>query len=161
MKIITYDNKYKNQVISLILSIQNLESHIDLSLEEQPDLNNINESYISSGGGFWIAIDESNTVIGTIGLQRRENGCGVMKKFFVAAPFRGGKIGVSMQLFNCLLDHAIQTNLNIIILDTPSAAKRSHEFYKKMGFMEITADDLPIQYTYPDRKSHLFLKTLK
>ena len=41
MKIITYKDEYKSDVINLILYIQNYESKINLSLAEQPDLNDI------------------------------------------------------------------------------------------------------------------------
>ena len=160
VKIITFDKQYKNQVISLILYIQNIENRIDLSLEEQPDLNDIHASYIANGGGFWVALDDNDTVIGTIGLQIKENRCGVLKKLFVEQKYRGREIGLSAQLFEHLLDHAISSNLSTIILDTPASAKRSHSFYKKMGFVEVTLDQLPIPYTFPDRNSYLLLKKL-
>ena len=39
MQIETYSGKYDDEIISLILDIQNNESKINLSLEEQPDLH--------------------------------------------------------------------------------------------------------------------------
>ena len=52
MQIETYSGKY-DEIISLILDIQNNESKINLSLEEQPDLLTIHDSYqkmeVSSG----------------------------------------------------------------------------------------------------------------
>ena len=44
MQIKTYSGKYDDEIISLILDIQNNESKIDLSLEEQPDLLTIHDS---------------------------------------------------------------------------------------------------------------------
>ena len=43
MQIETYSGKYDDEIISLILDIQNNESKINLSLEEQPDLLTIHE----------------------------------------------------------------------------------------------------------------------
>lgn len=48
------EEKYRNQVIALILYIQNFENRLDLSLEDQPDLNDINACYRKTGGGFWV-----------------------------------------------------------------------------------------------------------
>ena len=72
MQIETYSGKY-DEIISLILDIQNNESKINLSLEEQPDLLTIHDSYQKNGGEFWIALDQGR-VIGTLGLMKKDNG---------------------------------------------------------------------------------------
>ena len=41
MQLKPYEDKYKNQVIALILYLQNYDNKVDLSLEEQPDMNAI------------------------------------------------------------------------------------------------------------------------
>lgn len=50
MQIKMYDGQYASEIIALILDIQNNESKIHLSLEEQPDLLDIHENYHSLGG---------------------------------------------------------------------------------------------------------------
>ena len=47
MRIETYDEKYKEQIIGLILHIQNDEAGIALPIEEQPDLLDICLLYTS------------------------------------------------------------------------------------------------------------------
>lgn len=54
MRIETYSGKHDDEIISLILEIQNNEAEIDLSLQEQPDLLNISQSYQQNGGEFWL-----------------------------------------------------------------------------------------------------------
>ncbi len=81
MQIKTYSEKYRNEVISLILDIQNNEAKIGLPLSEQPDLLDINRSYRQNGGEFWSALSEGE-IIGTIGLMMKERHCAVLKKFF-------------------------------------------------------------------------------
>lgn len=49
IKIEAYQGKYDNEIIELILNIQNNESKINLSLEEQPDLKDIKKSYQQKG----------------------------------------------------------------------------------------------------------------
>ncbi len=50
MRIITYTDRYKEQIIELILNIQNNEAKIGLSLDEQPDLKDVDRYYTSTGG---------------------------------------------------------------------------------------------------------------
>ena len=47
-----------------------------------------------------------------------------------------------------------------IILDTPSVAHASHRFYEKSGFCRIDKSELPVPYSYPDRKSILYMLEL-
>ena len=47
-----------------------------------------------------------------------------------------------------------------IILDTPSVAVVSHRFYERAGFKKISKDELPVDYTYPDRNSFLYMLDL-
>ena len=62
MQIKTYSEKYRNEVISLILDIQNNEAKIGLPLSGQPDLLDINLSYRQNGGEFWIALSNGEII---------------------------------------------------------------------------------------------------
>lgn len=155
MKIVPYADCYKNQVVSLILHIQNEESNLNLSIDEQPELKDIEGIFLKQRGGFWVAI-ENDTVISTIALLRVSDSEGVLKKFFVEENHRGKKVG--LQLYSALMDFCENNQIQKIVLDTPSIATRSHVFYKKAGFIEIRKDQLPFPYEYPDRNSLLFLK---
>ena len=157
MTIETYRDEYKNAVIALILDIQNNEAKINLPLSQQPDLLDINRYYKQSGGEFWVAT-RSGEVIGTMGLMIKENNCAIMKKFFVKKEYRSQKIGLS--LYKELITFVENKGIRHIILDTPSVAKASHRFYEKSGFRKITAAELPIPYTYPDRDSVLYMLDL-
>lgn len=157
MDIIEYEDKYKNEIINLILTIQNKEAKIGLSIEEQPDLSDIYSAYEQNGGKFWIAI-ENKQVIGTIALMKSENNCGILKKFFVKAAYRGRKVGLA--LYQVLLGYAKSKNLKYIILDTPSVAAVSHRFYERSGFKRVERDELPVYYEYPDRDSYLYMLKL-
>ena len=152
-----YRGKHSEEIISLILHIQNDEAKIGLSLDEQPDLKDIASDYQASGGEFWLATD-CGRVVGTIGLMLRENNCAILKKFFVDADYRSRKVGLA--LYRALLSFAQEKRVKHILLDTPSVAAASHRFYERAGFRQITAGDLPVAYTYPDRDSLLYLLDL-
>lgn len=157
MKIERYSGKFDDEIISLILSIQNDEAKIGLSLQEQPDLLDIHRSYQQAGGEFWIALSDGQ-VIGTIGLMLKENYCAVLKKFFVKKEFRSQKIGLA--LYNELLQYAVSKGVRHVLLDTPAVAHASHRFYEKAGFYKISKAELPVPYAYPDRESILYLLDL-
>lgn len=149
-----YSNIYQKQVINLVLNIQNNEAKINLPLSEQPDLQNIEEYFINSGGMFWPALKNSN-VIGTLGLKKISKDNAVLKKFFVKSDYRGLKIGLN--LYNTLLSFCKNNNIKHLILDTPQVAQKSHKFYLKSGFKIINKEQLPFKYEFPDRNSILML----
>lgn len=59
MEIIKYQDKYKQQIIDLILHIQNCEAKINLTIKEQPDLLDVPLYYEKNGGVFWIAAEKT------------------------------------------------------------------------------------------------------
>lgn len=146
-------------VVELVLRIQNDEYRVGLSLADQPDLLDIDASYGGGGGAFWVA-EVDGAIVGCVGLMALTPEVGVLKKFFVEAAFRGRASGVADGLYRALLDFAIAQGFQAVILDTPSVATRSHAFYRKAGFRQITAAELPVPYRYPDRDSLLFLLSL-
>ncbi len=157
LQIEKYSGKYDDEIISLILDIQNNEYKIALSISEQPDLLDIKHCYQQDGGEFWVALS-GGSVIGTIGLMMKERHCAVVKKFFVKKEFRSRKVGYA--LYSELLKYAESRKLCYLILDTPSVAHASHRFYEKAGFCKISAESLPVPYSYPDRDSILYLLRL-
>lgn len=126
-------------------------------MAEQQDLKDIQTYYQKDGGEFWIAKSDGK-VIGTLGLQFRENHCAVMKKFFVDCHYRLQKNGLS--LYQKLLAFAKDKGVRHIILDTPSVAHALHRFYETAGFHRIYTQELPIRYLYPDRDSLLYMLDL-
>lgn len=158
--ITVYNDKYKEEVITLILHVQNVEYGVGISVEEQPDILDIHSNYINDGGNFWIALNDKEEVIGSIGLQKKNKEIAVLKKFFVYKDYRGKEFGTGKKLFEALLDFDKKQGFSKIILDTPSKATRSHSFYKKVGFKETDKQNLPIKYDYPNRDSIIFLLEL-
>lgn len=157
MEILQYTEEYKQQVIDLILYIQNEESKIGLSLEEQPDLLDVKEYYFRSGGNFLIAVYD-NKVIGTLAYMNYGDGNAVLKKFFVKSEWRGKKVGLA--LYEKILAELKAKGYQCVLLDTPSVATQSHRFYEKAGFWRIEKTARPFHYEFPDRNSYLYLLSL-
>ena len=143
-------------VSALVLGIQNDEFNLGLSICDQADLTDIDGYYLRSNGTFLVAENERSEIVGTIGLLRLRADLGVMKKFFVAAPYRGKTHGIAQALYKTFLDFARSEGIHQIVLDTPSAATRSHGFYRSVGFVQIARDDLPLMYDFPERDTLFF-----
>jgi N-acetylglutamate synthase-like GNAT family acetyltransferase len=144
------------KVIALVLGIQNDECRLNLSISDQQDLTDIDAHYRVRTGFFLVAETPTGAIVGTIGLMRLRDDLGVMKKFFVAAPYRGKDRGVAMALDERFLASAKSKGITQIVLDTPSAAVRSHSFYQAVGFVQIDRSELQISYDFPERDTLFF-----
>ena len=87
----TYTDNHKKEVADLILQIQKYEFNIPITLEQQPDLNQIPSYYQTNNGNFWIAKNEDQ-IIGTISLLDIGNHQGALRKMFVQQKFQGQRI---------------------------------------------------------------------
>ncbi len=77
-----FSDRYTQDVIDLALHFQNDGTRPPVSVADQPDLLQIEDSYIKPGGGFWIATDDGR-LVGTVGLMPHGDGIAILKKFFV------------------------------------------------------------------------------
>jgi len=155
-KIRLFNRTDADAVSALVLGIQNDEFDLGLSICDQKDLADIDGYYLRGHGTFLVAENESSAIIGTIGLLRLRPDLGVMKKFFVAAASRGKAHGVAGALYDAFLDFARSAGIRQVVLDTPSAATRSHGFYRSVGFVQIERAELPVMYDFPERDTLFF-----
>jgi N-acetylglutamate synthase-like GNAT family acetyltransferase len=141
VQIMEFNALYTDKVIDLILNIQQSEFHIPITLNDQPDLNNI-EGFYQKKGNFWIALD-NNDVVGSIAIKDIGNGDAVLRKMFVKHDYRGKEKGVSHGLLNTLMEWARQRQYDTIYLGTTLQFQAAHRFYDKYKFIEIDRKDLP------------------
>jgi hypothetical protein len=62
LEIKPFEEKYKVQVGELISNIQREEFGIEITLEQQPDLQDISGFYQQGTGNFWIVLCEDKVV---------------------------------------------------------------------------------------------------
>ncbi|MBI1858600.1 MAG: GNAT family N-acetyltransferase [Candidatus Melainabacteria bacterium] len=142
LAIIQFDSKYAGQVADLILGIQRNEFDVEITLNEQPDLLDINEFYIKSGGNFLIALD-NDIVIGTIAVLNISDGLYALRKMFVDFGYRGKENGVAKILLDRLFAWLKDKNAKEVYLGTISKYKAAHRFYEKNDFIEVKKENLP------------------
>ena len=141
--IVPYQSKYQQAVIELVLAIQQKEFGIAVTLDDQPDLLDVQSVYGASGGGFWVALADGK-VVGSIGLIRVDPTLGVIRKMFVSAPARG--TGTAAALLKTVLRYAADSGVERLLLGTVPQYHAAHRFYAKHGFKEIGEATLPANF---------------
>ncbi|KRN25052.1 GNAT family N-acetyltransferase [Lacticaseibacillus camelliae] len=144
------------ELVDLILFCQDGEAKLNITMAEQPDVFAIPTYYQVPGGGFWVAKDEAGHVAGCIGLLKLTATTAVLKKFFVYPQFRGRPVSLGWQLYQVMLQAARAKGFTRLVLDTPEAEHRSHQFYERQGFTRCRREDLGGDYAFPDRASRFY-----
>jgi len=132
-------------VIDVILPIQQDEFGVSVTLDDQPDLQQIPGFYQSGSGGFWLALDGPD-VVGTIGLRDIGQGQAALRKMFVKASHRGSAHGVAGRLLDHLVAHAEGASVDEVFLGTTERFLAAHRFYEKNGFSRIDEAALPDRF---------------
>jgi N-acetylglutamate synthase-like GNAT family acetyltransferase len=143
IKVIEYHPHYQDQTVEHILEIENDEFLLNLTINDQPDLISIHQSYQIPGGNFWIALDGDNTIVGSIGIFNLGDRIGDMRKLFVKPGYRGVEIGLSELLLQTSLDWATQNGYKKIYLETTTKFAAAIRFYQKHGFKQVEPEHLP------------------
>ncbi|ANH83927.1 GNAT family acetyltransferase [Niabella ginsenosidivorans] len=138
----TLNNAHCKEIIDLVISIQQEELHLPVTLEGQPDLFDIETCYIQTGGNFWGAFINGQ-LIGTIGLLQASEQTGVIRKMFVRKAFRGSGYGIAQALLNTLISYCRAKGLQTLYLGTIDVLKAAHRFYEKSGFTRVDVTELP------------------
>jgi N-acetylglutamate synthase-like GNAT family acetyltransferase len=137
-----YSEKYKVDIASLILNIQNNEFNVPITLNDQQDLLDIQSFYFKNNGGFWLAVDNRN-LVGTIALIDIGYGQAALRKMFVHEDYRGKDKAIGQSLLNYLINWCKQKSITEIYLGTVEQLHAAKRFYEKNGFQKIEKTKLP------------------
>jgi len=135
-------NEDSARIVDLILPIQQMEFNVPITLEQQPDLLDIEGFYIRPGGGFWGAFSEEK-LVGTIALIATGHRAGAIRKMFVRKEFRGKQLGIAQRLVEELTAYCRSHQIDDLYLGTVDVMKAAHRFYERNGFVRMEKDKLP------------------
>lgn len=93
MRIIKYTSSYRDDLIFMVLEAKNALNRIP-TLNQ--DLLNIDECYFKKGDMFWIAVDENNRVIGSVGCNITEDNTAVLHRLYVKYNLKRQGIGTKL-----------------------------------------------------------------
>ncbi|KAF2507410.1 GNAT family N-acetyltransferase [Flavobacterium foetidum] len=135
-------NEYEEQIVDLILNIQQKEFNVPITLEDQPDLLNIQNFYYEPGGCFLGAFADEK-LVGTIALVKFSENAGAIRKMFVKKEYRGKEFGIAQQLLEELINFSRQNKISDLYLGTVSILQAALRFYEKNNFITIKQNELP------------------
>ncbi len=158
-QIVPYRREHQEQVNALIINIQVQEFSIPITLQDQPDLFDVNGFYRQGRGDFWVALD-SDQVVGTISLRDIGQNQGALRKMFVHKDHRGAEKGVARLLLEHLLQAGSERGFQEVFLGTTDKFRAAHRFYEKCGFSEIAEDRLPKAFPRMPQESKYYWRRL-
>ncbi|WP_343615961.1 GNAT family N-acetyltransferase [Flavobacterium sp.] len=135
-------NEYENEAANLIINIQQKEFNVPITLEDQPDLFNIQNFYYASGGGFWGAFIDDE-LVGTIALIKFEKHKAAIRKMFVKKEFRGKEFSIAHKLLETLIEYCRENQIDDLYLGTITKLEAALRFYEKNNFVRIEKQTLP------------------
>ena len=135
MKVIIYDDCYKDQLLAMVSEAR---VALGLSPEVRADLYDVTANYLDQGDLFWLAVEEDGTVIGCLGFSRIGNSNeAFLHRFYVKAQRKRQGIG------NALLQTAENAmrckgiTVSRVHLGGPKEQWfESYAFYPKNGYEE-------------------------
>ena len=135
MKIIPFEEKYRDDLIFIILQSKD-------ALGRKPSINedlfDIRKNYFDRGDMFWLAIDENDRVIGSIGYSRIIGTTeAFIHRLFVKAAKKRKGIGTAL----LLMVEKHMRNEGILISKVHLGSPKeewfeSYSFYPKHGYVE-------------------------
>ena len=135
MKIIEFQPKYRDDLIFMILEAKNALGRVP-GLNE--DLLDIKKNYFDKDDMFWIALDDNDRVIGSVGYNSTENSDDVvLHRLFVKYSLKHQGIGTA--LLKTAEEHlkAIGKKTVIVHLGNKEHFYESWQFYPKHGYKEF------------------------
>jgi N-acetylglutamate synthase-like GNAT family acetyltransferase len=145
IQIVPFAPQHVEEVGALIVGIQRDEFQFPITLEDQPDLQDIPAFYQQGAGNFWVALAEAE-VVGTVALLDLGKQQAALRKMFVHASYRGPGHGVSARLLETLFEWSHTQGVKEIYLGTTEKFRAAHRFYERNGFQQIDAGELPPRF---------------
>lgn len=137
MKIIPFEEKYRDDMIFMILQAKDALGRIP---GLNPDLLDIKANYFDKGDMFWLAIDESGRVIGSVGYSSVEGTSeAVLHRLFVKPGLKRQGIGSALlETAEAHMKSAGKTAVYVHLGTPKEQWFESYRFYPKHGYREIS-----------------------
>lgn len=139
------NDTYSKEIIDLVLNIQQKEFNVPITIEDQPDLMQIEDFYFEKGGSFWGAFI-NDELVGTIALVKFDEKAAAIRKMFVKKEFRGKEHGIAQKLLETLIAYCQKNGIEEVYLGTVSILKAALRFYERNHFEIIEKGLLPSKF---------------
>lgn len=134
VRIIKFDNKYRDDMIFMILEAKNALGRVP---GLNPDLLDIKANYFDNGDMFWVALDDNDRVIGSVGYRTDENKNDVtLHRLFVKYNLKHQGIGTALLRRAEGYIKSEEKETIYLNLGVGDEWFESRAFYTKHGYME-------------------------
>lgn len=135
MTIIEYNDKYRDDMIFMVLQAKDALGRVP-GLNE--DLLTVRESYIDAGDMFWLAIDDNDRVVGSVGYQSIPDTTeAFLHRLFVKADRKHQGIGTALlQTAERHMKEQGKSAVRVHLGEQREQWFESYEFYPKHGYQE-------------------------
>ena len=130
MKIIRFEDKYRDDMIYMVLSSKNALGRIP-KLNE--DLLDIKTNYFAKGHSFWIAINEFDRVIGCIGTKEVDGNL-FLSRLYVKYDLK--RQGIGSKLLELAENSIKDRGYKEVHVHLGKDYLESHIFYPKHGYIK-------------------------
>ena len=140
MRVIKFEDKYRDDLIFMILEAKNALGRVP-GLNE--DLLDIKKNYIDKGDMFWIALNEDDRVIGSVGYSTNENTKEVtLHRLFIKYNLK--RKGLGTILFEKAEEYIKLQGKEMIYINLGVGEEwfESRNFYRKHGYMEYAPNKM-------------------
>ena len=135
MKIITYEEIYRDDMIFMVLQAKDA---LGRKPTLNPDLLDIQSSYLDCNDMFWLAIDENDRVIGCIGCSRiSDTAEAFLHRLYVKPSLK--RKGIGSRLLNTAECWMRENGIKVSKVHLGSPQEQwfeSYAFYPKHGYTE-------------------------
>lgn len=131
MRIISFEEKYRDDMIYMVLSAKNALGRVPRLNE---DLLDIKKNFFDKGQLFLIVLDEFDRVIGCIGTRIDEEGKLFLSRLYVKYDLK--RNGIGSKLLELAESFAKEKGFKEIHVHLGKDYLESHIFYPKHGYVE-------------------------
>ena len=131
MKIITFEEKYRDDMIYMVLDAKNAIGRIPRLNE---DLLDVKKNYFDKGHPFWIAIDDFDRVVGCIGTREDEDGNLFLSHLYI--KYDRKRQGIGSKLLELAEKSAKERGYKEVHVHLNKEYLESQIFYPKHGYVK-------------------------
>ena len=132
MKIIEYEEKYRDDMIFMVLEAKNALGRVP-HLNE--DLLDIKKHYLLCGDMFWLAINDDDRVIGCVAYNRYTQDTAKLHRLYI--KFNMKRQGIGTELLKTAEQHMKKEGYRYSIVHLGGKEYfESKQFYPKHGYIE-------------------------
>lgn len=134
MRIIKYEEKYRDDLIFMVLEAKNALGRVPTL---NADLLDLDGYYFCKGDMFWIAVDDNDRVIGCVGCNLLPGSEAVLHRLYVKYNLK--RQGIGTQLLNVAESFAKENGRTVMKLHLGDKKTyfESRRFYPKHGYYEF------------------------